>query len=132
MYALTPVDLIVMRYNVSRILAGDPAPSVQISVHPIDAEGLRELLPLLESRDELIREGVKSLLARIETEMWGSDQQSGRGHSDWGDLTALQLATEMLWNELKDEQDRLQPYVGNIGEPQEAWDRFQKYAYQWY
>lgn len=132
LYALTPVDLIVMRYNVTRILTGDPAPSVQISVHPIDAEGLRELFPLLGCDDELIREGVRSLLARTESELWVADQKIGRVHSTWEDLTALQFATEKLRDELNDEHQRMQPYVGDVGKRREAWDRFQKYAYQWY
>ena len=34
LYVVLPVDLVVMRYNVRRIMEGDPAPSVQISVHP--------------------------------------------------------------------------------------------------
>ncbi len=83
LYALTPVDLIVMRYNVARILAGDPAPSVQVSVHPIDAEGIRELFPLIECRDEIIREGVKALLARRESEMTGENHRTGKVFSKW-------------------------------------------------
>ena len=34
-YSVIPVDVVVVQYNVHRILAGDPAQSVQISVHPI-------------------------------------------------------------------------------------------------
>ena len=45
LFALTPVDTLVHTYNVRQILAGDLAPSVQISVHPISAEGYLVLGP---------------------------------------------------------------------------------------
>ncbi len=64
LFALTPVDAICVRYNVWRILAGDPAPSVQISVHPIGPEGVLLLEPLLGSDDAIIREGVRAMLAQ--------------------------------------------------------------------
>ncbi len=131
LYALTPVDLLVMRYNVARILAGDPAPAVQISVHPIDAEGLRELLPLIDCRDETIREGVKALLARREGELWAEDQRTGNLYSAWEDFTAVQFATEALRRDLSNDHDRLKPYL-DPAQRQEAWERFQKYAYRWY
>ncbi len=131
LYALTPVDLIVMRYNVSRILAGDPAPSVQISVHPIDAEGVRELFPLMECRDETIREGVKALLAQRESTMAAEDQRKGNAFSNWEQLTAIQFAEEALLRELNNDRDRMKPYSGPV-KREEAWERFRKYAYQWY
>ena len=132
LYALTPVDMLVMRYNVARILAGDSAPSVQISAHPIDAEGLRELRPLMECRDEIVREGIKALLARRESEMAAEDQRTGKVYSAWEQLTAVQLANEALLHELNDDRDRFKPYGGDLTARQNAWDRFQKYAYQWY
>ncbi|MCH7685882.1 MAG: DUF4173 domain-containing protein, partial [Planctomycetes bacterium] len=62
--ALTPMDRFVVGYNVRRILEGDPAPSVQISVHPINSEAILLLQPLLKSDDEIICEGVQALLAK--------------------------------------------------------------------
>ena len=132
LYTLTPVDLVVMRHNVSRILAGDSAPSVQISVHPIDVEGLRELRPLMDCSDELVREGVKALLARRESEMAAEDQRTANLYSTWEDLTAVQFANEALLHELNSDRDRFKPYGGDPTKRQEAWDRFRKYAYQWY
>ena len=63
LYSLMPVDVLVVRYNARRILAGDSAPSVQISVHPISAEGLLHLPPLLDCEDDIVREGVTAYLA---------------------------------------------------------------------
>jgi hypothetical protein len=63
LYAVLPVDFLVHTYNVRRILKGDLAPSVQISVHPIDSGGILALYPLMKSNDEAIREGIKAMLA---------------------------------------------------------------------
>ena len=64
LYSIMPVDVLVVRYNVQRILGGDMAPSVQISVHPISAEGLQYLAPVMDCSDPIIREGVTAYLAQ--------------------------------------------------------------------
>ncbi len=51
------------QYNVRRIMAGDSAPSVQISVHPIDSEGVLSLLLLVDCPDPIVRAGVVAMLA---------------------------------------------------------------------
>ena len=63
LYSVTPVDVFVVQYNVRRILAGDAAPSVQISVHPISAEGVLCLPPLTQCDDAIVRQGVCAYLA---------------------------------------------------------------------
>ena len=55
LFVLTPVDVIVHSYNVRQVLAGDLAPAVQISVHPISAEGYLVLQPLTHCEDAIIR-----------------------------------------------------------------------------
>jgi len=126
LFALTPVDVIVHSYNVRRILAGDPAPSVQISVHPISSEGLLVLPPLLESGDPIIREGVRAMLAdRLDEgeSLARQQQQAGWTAYQIGDLAALQrLRLESpKWAELRNRPKR-----------QAALKRFHEYAYQWY
>ncbi len=65
---ITPVDWFTTRYNVGRILSGDHAPSVQLAYHRIGPDGILEILPLLESDSEDIRDGVRGLLARTQDE----------------------------------------------------------------
>ena len=124
--ALWPTDMIVHYYNVQRILTGDPAPSVQISVHPINSEGVLQLLPLVECQDEIIRDGVRAMLAdrhdqaeafarRREQEGWTSYQIADRVV-----LEGLRAASAH-WAKYKDLQKR-----------EAALERFHKYAYQWY
>lgn len=126
LYAVLPVDAFVNEYNVRRILAGDPAPSVQISVHPTTAEGLLRLKPLIHCDDVTIRRGIRALLAeelpRLENRIF-SQQQRG-----W---TALQIADIRLRDQLLElksvwEGDEDQNRRG------QAFDDFRSYAYQWY
>jgi hypothetical protein len=66
---LIPVDMMVHRFNVRRILDGHPEPCVQISEHPIDTDALPELIPLLNCPDRDIAEGIRALLADRLTEL---------------------------------------------------------------
>ena len=126
LYALTPVDLLVHQYNVRQIVRGDLAPSVQISVHPNSPEGYLQLLPLADCRDEIIRDGVRAMLAEQELALAQRKQQ--RRELGW---TTFQAADQMLdvsltgdgslWSEFRDDARR-----------KSALERFHKYAYQWY
>lgn len=125
LYAVLPVDAFVNRYNVGRILAGDPAPSVQITEHPTSSEGLLPLSPLLNCSDEIIRDGIRALLDQkfAETDLRIVERQ----RLGW---TAFQLADERLRAHLRQrlrdaaQQDPAQQVA--------ALERFRKYAYQWY
>jgi hypothetical protein len=126
LYALTPVDTLVVQYNVRRILAGDPAPSVEISVHPISSEGVLLLRPLLDCDDAIIREGVRAMLAERLDE--AESQARRRETLGW---TTYQLADQIVLRGLRDSGDRWSDY-----RDQEARSRalkaFHDYAYQWF
>ncbi len=126
LYALTPVDALVHTYNVRRILAGDSAPSVQISVHPISSEGVLVLHPLVACRDPVVREGIRALLAEraLQAEA-ASRRQTQQG---W---TAVQLADRMLLDHLRSSCSDWQEYDDSRRRTA-ALERFHKYAYQWY
>lgn len=126
LYSVTPVDAIAMQYNVRRILAGDSAPSVQISVHPISAEGFLMLPPLVDCNDPVVRDGLKAMLAdRLD------EAESQLRHRDEDGWTARQIADQRLleqlraasgnWSDLVDQRKR-----------RVALDAFHKYAYQWF
>lgn len=126
LFALTPVDTIVHAYNVRRILAGDPAPSVQISEHPISAEGVLTLVPLTECRDEIIREGVCALLAARHEEAEALARK--RERQGW---TTYQVADRRMLAGLRAQKDRWATFT----DPQKreaALKRFHDYAYQWW
>jgi hypothetical protein len=125
-FALTPVDWLIHRYNVRQILAGDLAPAVQITEHPVNTEGLLVLEPLLECDDPIIREGVLALLAKraVEDGAMGLDREA----KSW---TAFQLADRTLQTRLRALHSDLQPYL-DATKREAAWQRFRDYAYQWY
>ena len=131
LFSLTPVDSLWVRYNVNRILAGDPAPSVQLSVHPIDAAGMLSLhLSLLDCDDELIREGMRAMMAATEEAAEAVHRDRAK-ETAWGQITSRQLADENLLSSLRANRERWSQYT-DLSQRQAAWERFRLYAYQWY
>lgn len=122
--AITSVDPLVHSYNVRRVLAGDLAPVVQISVHPISSEGVLVLPPLVESRDEIIREGICAMLAQR------AEQLEARRRQNQG-WTAFQLADQLLLERLHAMRSDWQPYT-DPAKRAAALAEFHQYAYQWY
>lgn len=125
-YSVTPVDRLVMRYNVDRILGGDPAPSVQITEHPVDAEGYFAIEPLVDCSDPLIREGTKAMLARrlIDCELRTAQNR----RYGW---TAHQISESWLLERLRSSQGRWPEYA-DVTRRDAAIQAFRTYAYQWY
>ena len=120
LFVTLPVDLLCHRYNVARILAGDPAPSVQIAVHPVDSEAYPQLIPLLSCADTDIRQGVKAML-RIRRNQLARRQSANWSASQWSDDSALRRLEAVLAND--------EPVV-NSSESEHA--RFRAYTMQWY
>jgi hypothetical protein len=126
LWAITPVDMITVRYNVQRILSGDPAPSVQISVHPISSEGVPLLLPLLECDDPVVRDGIRAMLAeRLEQAETAALRREQLG---W---TAYQIADEVMLDRLRSAKPLWARYEDR-GERAASLATFHEYAYQWY
>jgi len=107
--ALTPMDRFVVGYNVRRILEGDPAPSVQISVHPINTEGILLLQPLLESENKIIREGVHALLA--EHHVKAESTATRRNELGW---TTYQIADRIALEEFRKNSSRWKRYFDPV------------------
>jgi hypothetical protein len=125
-FALTPVDTIVYRYNTQRIMAGELAPSVQISVHPIDMGGILQILPLVECDNEIIREGVLAMLA--ERQMEAEQLVQKRRQRGW---TTFQLRDRFALETLESYEPRWQVYRDRAKRDL-ALSKFHKYVYQWY
>jgi hypothetical protein len=126
LYAVLPVDAFVNEYNVRRILAGDPAPSVQISVHPTSAEGYLRLEPLIHCDDPVIRNGIRALLSqKLSTARLDATKRRELG---W---TAYQLAEERLLEQLQAASPQWENDE-NASDRGRALEAFRLYAYQWY
>ena len=123
LYSITPVDALVMQYNVRRILSGDSAPAVQIGFHDIDSEGSLCLLSLVDCPDEKVREGIKALL---------TERHEALVSRNWPlSWTEYQIADQRLkkqlraaisqWPDYADYQRRMLTLV-----------LFREHVYQWY
>src|SRR5262249_52116238 len=87
LYAVMPIDAMWVGYDVRRIMAGDPAPSVELAVHEIGPEGLLALAPLLDCDNHIIREGIRAMLAERRARLEEGAREPWRQH--W---TATQIA----------------------------------------
>ena len=125
LYLVVPVDLLVHRYNVQRILSGSPAPCVQISEHPITDDALPQLLPLLQCENQTIREGIQALLwTRLAILKSNSETDS----QDW---TATQFGRRHAHEELLSAEQTLLP-MGKDDNATTALQSFHDYAMQWW
>jgi hypothetical protein len=124
LYALTPLDYLAMRYNVSRILAGHLAPAVQISEQPISNEGLLVLWSLLACPDPEVKDGVAALLEERADQLRTHRART----ADW---TAYQAADELFLVQIRN-RSTSPPRFTNEQARSDAWKRFAAYAYQWY
>lgn len=122
LFAALPVDVFVVSYNVRRIMTGDLAPSVQLSVQPLDASGCRLLMPLLDCESEEIREGIRALLAQRQWELESHPPRS------WKEF---QSAEKLLRAELQLQCERWKAYEDHALRL-ETLNRFHKFVYQWY
>ncbi len=125
LYAMTPVDVLTTKYNVQRILAGDPAPAVQISVHPMSPDALVCLRPLLKCENQIIRDGIRALLVNEFKSL--EDNLARQKKNGW---TAHQKAIHYAYRELK--QDQKEPEKWAYLKKIKALRKFHDYAYQWY
>lgn len=124
-YVVLPVDSLCHRYNVSRVIAGDLAPSVQLAVHPIDDEALPVLLPLLECEEEEIRQGVHAML--LDRLRMLKSQQVGHW-SAWQYSKNRSLAALAERLELLDVESSLNSDAGR----DQARRRFRDYTMEWF
>lgn len=127
LYLIIPVDYVVTRYNVNQILSGNPAPTVQIAVHPIGPDGCVLLLRLLECPDENIRQGVGTLLAKTQIELERKvSKDTKRG---W---TFFQLAEIKALEKLKSYSDQWEKFYVDNYIRNNALKKFDNYGRQWY
>ena len=97
---------------------------MQISEHPLSAEGSLELAPLLQCQDATIRDGIAAMQADRHDR--ALREETIRRTGGW---TARQFAEEQLLNQLNTGQANR----NYTAEKRFAdWDAFRKYAYQWY
>ncbi len=123
-YTLLPVDWMVYGYNVAQIRSGNLAPSVQMMVHELNAEGILQVVRLMDCQDEEIREGAKALASR-----WQDILQKRRAaYSGW---THYQIADRDLLDRLTALENEFAEYRDPETRARRI-DQCYKYVYQWY
>jgi len=126
LYALLPIDALVVRYNVARIMGGDPKPAVQFAVQPITAEGILLMDPLLSCPDPIIQEGARALLAEADR-----NAQATINRQEQAGWTAYQIVDHLLAERLSVRRPEWKDYLDRA-KWAEAISRFKEYVNQWY
>ena len=126
LFVLTPVDRLVVAYNVNRILAGETAACMQVGVKKTHTEAVPLLLPLLDCNDERIKTGVAALLADHHVKLkkiTAQQEKLGWTATQWADRATMSVldANAGRWKEFADADKR-----------KAELQRFYKYAYQYY
>ncbi|WP_166830741.1 DUF4153 domain-containing protein [Thalassoroseus pseudoceratinae] len=130
LYLVLPVDMLVHTANSRWVLAGHPAPAVQISEHPLDASGLCAIAPLLNCDDAIIRDGVRAMYAQAAETSFGyrSSRTASSRPQHW---TACQGAKVCLAARLQETKPLWEPF---LDQPlrNAALHRFHYYTMQWW
>jgi hypothetical protein len=121
-YSVFPVDYVIHRYNVAAVSRGYLHPSVMIAVKPVNDEGIFPIIRLADCDDEIIRDGVRAILAQRQEDLREASPP------DW---TEFQGSREMLARRLDKGQSKWAKYRDPTVR-QDAIDRFRAYAMQWY
>ena len=131
--ALIPMDTISHAWNCSRIRSGHLAPAVQLAVQTISDEGLLCILPLIESEETEIRDGVAALLAQryalIQTQPSESRSQNAEPSPRW---TQFQGSRFLLEERLNGIAEHLQPFLESPEKRQAAISSLRDWTKRWY
>jgi hypothetical protein len=121
-----PFDWCVSHHNVSRVMKGDLAPSIFLFPPSLNAtEHYLASLPLLESDDEIIREGARALFA--DYYMSVKRERYSEGYQGPG----FQWSRSILMNALESRQEKLQMYMDDSTKRQEAIEAFRRHTKRW-
>jgi Domain of unknown function (DUF4173) len=131
--ALLPMDSISHGWNCSRIRSGQLAPAVQLAVQTISDEGLLCIIPLVESEETEIRDGVSALLAQryslIQIQLSEPWSQHTERSIRW---TQFQGSRFLLEQRLNSIVDHLQPFLESPQKRHAAITSFRDWTKPWY
>jgi len=122
LFALTPLDYLSWSYNAQQALNGNHRPLANVLVQKMSPESFPPLIPLLDVKDEKVREGVRS---RLSTELLGLRKTRPENWTQWQGshawaLEQLEAVSEKLLLDPASEEKR-----------KSAWERFDSYVKPW-
>ena len=124
LYITLPVDILVHRYNVKRIMAGSPEPCVQISEHPISIDAIPQLIPLLDCEYPIIVDGVQATLRSQLQRLESIDHKS----QHW---TGYQFGTQHAFRALKNAESRLNMSASDSKTLSDV-EKYREFAMKWW
>jgi hypothetical protein len=124
-HSCTPHDWVAYTWNQRSILQGDLKPSVQIKEHTLSSDGYTSIVPLVDCENKIIREGVRAQLAQRYAASFSIDATK----DDWRNW---RLSEAHMLSSLQRIEVKMQPYLSNPTERDNAIEKFRTYAYRWY
>jgi hypothetical protein len=126
-----PFDGYISHYNVSRVMKGDILPAIFLfPSHFFPSQGDQSehylaSFPLLESEDEIIREGARAIFAEYYLLL-------EYNHWNWGyQWTAFQGSQSILKSRLEARKEELQVYLNDSSKGKEAIRNFRQHTKRW-
>lgn len=120
-----PVDYYVAKHNVNRVMNGDRLPSIFLLRHPGSSEEFLASIPLLDCRDEILKEGACALFAehylRVQKTLPENTYR-------W---TAFQYSRDRLLKILEERKSELEPYLNDLSKRKEAISVFRTHTDVW-
>jgi len=123
-----PFSWYISHHNVSRVMNGDLAPSIFLFPTSLDMpEHYLASLPLLESEDEIIREGAMAFFAVYYSSLERASTPKGYYH--W---TSFQWSEQRLKQALEPRKEELRLYMERpYSEREETIKKFRRYTNRW-
>ncbi|MCC9600662.1 DUF4173 domain-containing protein [Stieleria sp. JC731] len=124
--AIFPSDWVAHRYNSARVLDGYLHPSVMVAVKSKDEFGYLAILPLVDAEDQIIRDGVRAMLAERQIEI---ERKTASKQWHW---TMFQWGTDLLYPRLIANESKLRTYLDDGDKRLKAINTFIYYSKRWY
>jgi len=123
-----PFSWYISHHNVSRVMNGDLAPSIFLFPTSLDMpEHYLASLPLLESEDEIIREGAMAFFAAYYSSL--EKESCPQGYYQW---TSFQWSKQRLIKALESRKEELRLYMERpYSEREETIKKFRRYTNRW-
>ena len=123
-----PFSWYISHYNVSRVMKGDIAPSIFLFPESWDMpEHYLASLPLLESEDEILREGAMAFFADYYSSL--EKESTPKGYYRW---TSFQWSKQRLIKAMEPRKEELRVYMARpIPERERAIQKFRMYTRRW-
>lgn len=130
-----PVDWYIGHYNTTRVAGGDLAPSIFLLRNNSEEELLASL-PLLDSKDEIIRDGARAFFAQALLRLWAEGEPTTLSDDSGSSFrsyrwTAFQWSDALLRKRLEARSDEMRKYLDSAGERDSAIKQFQRYTDRW-